>query len=91
MPAINLCRRRALTVYYLSGSTSQPGFSQANNTGVAEATSLPAADVVVSLGADGTPVTSLSRGGCVRVLQAIINYINSDGFNGSPVLPFGSP
>jgi hypothetical protein len=78
-----------MTTYYLSGSGGQVGMTEASNTGVAEATSAPTADVVVTLGGGNTAIGQMSRETALQVLRACINYIKSDGWNGNPQIPFG--
>lgn len=74
-----------MTTYYLSASGGQTGLTEACDTGVAEATSAPTADVVVTFA--NAPNTS--RETALNVLRACINYIKSDAFNGVYNIPFG--
>jgi hypothetical protein len=63
-----------MTTYYLSmnqGTVPTEG-------NVAEATSAPTADVIVTLGSNPVPAANMSRKFVVAALQAMINYILTD-------------
>jgi hypothetical protein len=75
-----------MTTYYLSASTGQNGVSQANSSGIAEATSAPTADCVVTF----ANAPNCSRGAMIRILDACVLWLKSDGSaqNGAAVIPF---
>lgn len=75
-----------MTTYYLSGSQGQTGMSAAVSTGVAEATSAPTADVVVTFAN-----IAVSRGSVMKIMEAIKNWLHTDANNpAGPTIPFGS-
>lgn len=63
-----------MTTYYLSLKAGQVP-SQAN---VAEATSSPTADVVLTLGGGTVPEGNLSRGFIIAALNAFLAYVGGD-------------
>jgi hypothetical protein len=75
-----------MTTYYLSASQGQTGVSVTASTGVAEATSAPTADVVVTFAN-----IAVSRGSVMKILEGIRNYLHTDANNpAGPVIPFGA-
>lgn len=74
-----------MTTYYLSLNAGQTP-SQAN---VAEATSAPTADFILTIGSGANPAANLSRGNLVAALNAFLAYVLGDDkrAGGAMVLP----
>jgi len=78
-----------MALYWISMTNGVPPYGPASISQVAEAGSDPTTTIAVKISTTATP--GLSRQDAIAMLQAIENYIRTDGTLASPVLVLQTP